>query len=95
MVGHMKRCLLRSSVVVVISSVAGWTKRINHGHLLHLLSEIDMETSFFTVRIDPLNMGLLHNFYQTSSWSEMLQSMELIALMGPDDEMYKDMWIRV
>jgi len=54
-----------------------------------------METAFFTVRIDPLNMGLLHNFYQTSDWGEMLQSMELIALMGPDDEMYKDMWIRV
>ena len=91
----MKRCLLRSSVAVVISNVVGWTKRISRGHLLYLLSEIDMETSFFTVRIDPLNMGLLHNFYQTSSWSEMLQSMELIALMGPDDEMYKDMWIRV
>ena len=50
---------------------------------------------FYTVRVDPNGMGRLHNFFATEDWGVMSQTMELIMLMGPEDPVYSDMWIKI
>jgi hypothetical protein len=50
---------------------------------------------FFTVRVDPTSMGRLHNYFATDDWDTMHQSMELILLMGADDPVYGEMWIKI
>jgi hypothetical protein len=50
---------------------------------------------FFTVRVDPTAMGHLHNFFATEDWETMSRTMDLIMYMGPHDEVYGEMWIKI
>jgi len=50
---------------------------------------------FYTVRVDPNGFGCLHNYFSSEDWDVMSQTMELIMLMGPEDPVYSDMWIKI
>jgi hypothetical protein len=50
---------------------------------------------FFTIRVNPNGLGLLHNFFASEDWESMSQAMDLIMLMGAEDPVYGEMWIKI